>query len=103
MNTCHWPQVEDFKRYGYFHGIQNLDIYHDVPSEILCYMFPYYHFMGDKIKPKFLRKLKLHCIYLKHRAEYEDRIMEKKDQKELLINRVEKIVEKKCLENCCCH
>ena len=83
------PNVCDFRKFGRFYHIQNLDIYHDLPNEILYYIFPLYIFIKDKINKQFILKLKDYCIYLKNTAEYEDYIEDLSDKKELLLRRLE--------------
>ncbi len=82
------PIVTDFRRFGRFHMIHDLDIYHDLPGELLCHIFPDYIFVKGKVCKKFMEKLKMYCVYLKKQAEYEDLIQNLLDEKELLIRRV---------------
>lgn len=88
------PKLEDFKKYGRFHAIENLDLYHDVPLDILFYVFPNYIFSKDKVSKKMLNDLKLHCILCKRRAEYEDKMENLNDQKELQLRRFEDKIKK---------
>jgi len=82
------PTVTDFRRFGRFHLIQDLTIYHDIPSDLLCHIIPNYYIIKNRISKKIINKLKLYCIYLKNQANYEDFVQTLEDQKELLIRRV---------------
>lgn len=88
------PTLEDFKKYGRFHSVEDLDLYHELPLDILFYVFPNYIFSRDKIPRKMLDKLRLHCILCKRRADYEDKMQELNDQKELQLRRFEDKIKK---------
>ncbi len=83
------PTIKDFRLYGRFHSLPKLDIYNDIPLSILYYVFPNYFIIQEKIKPEILDFLKQLCMMLKDEAEYEDRMENLKDQKELQIRRLE--------------
>ncbi len=89
MDTTTLPTVADFRRHGRFYHIENLDIYHNIPNELICYIFPHYFFQKKILNLKFIENYKNFCINLKKCAEYEDHIQEITDQKELLIRRLE--------------
>jgi len=83
------PTVADFRKHGRFHHIRDLDIFPQLPSEILCWIYPDYHFNKSYFTPGYLDCLKFHCIDLIKSAKYEDEISDLHDQKQLLILRVE--------------
>lgn len=95
------PSVADFRRFGRFHCIKDLNIYHELPDEILCYVVPNYYFTKKWISRKVIENLRLHCINLKKQAEYEDFIQNLQDQKELMIRRLkDKIMSENVNSNC---
>jgi len=79
--------------------LQELDIYHDIPTEILCYVIPLYHFKSHDVTEEFVEKLKLHCIDLKIQAKHEDTLCELNEQKEILVNRLKTRIKIKLLRN----
>lgn len=87
--TLNLPSIKDFRIYGRFHHLPKLDLYSEIPLSILCYVYPRYLFIKDKIRSESLEFLKHHCIILKEQADYEDNITNLKDQKELQIRRLE--------------
>ncbi len=98
------PTVTDFRRFGRFHMIQDLDIYHDLPSELLCHIFPGYIFEKGKMCKKFAEKLKIYCVCLRKQAEHEDLVQCLLDEKELLIRRVrEKLIAEMAEKNGFCN
>jgi len=97
--TLNLPTVADFRKHGCFYHLREMDIYQDIPSEILCHIFPFYYFKKDCISQDFIENLKFYCIYLKNRAKYEDEINELNEQKELLINRIRNEMKLKLLKD----
>ena len=97
MVNMRLPKVEDFKQYGRFHGIENLDMYHEIPLDILFYVFPNYIFSKEKISKKMMNDLRLHCILCERSAKYEDKVTTLNDQKELQIRRLEERIKNNCI------
>ena len=83
------PTVKDFRAYGKFADLQDLDKYKELHLELLCYIYPDYLFISDQISVDVLNLIKNHCIVMQHFAEYEDRYEKLKDQKELQLRRLE--------------
>lgn len=99
MANFNLPTVADFRKYGRFYHIQDLDIYHEIPNEIIFFVFPHIFFVKHRINKKFIENLRNFCINLKKQADHEDYIQELKDRKELLIRRLEDKLRNKLL-NC---
>jgi len=102
------PTVKDFRLYGKFHSLPEIDPSSDVPLIILIHIFPNYLFMKENLSPETLYLIKTHCILTKQQAQWEDNIEKLKDQKELQIRRLEdkihsfylnKKIHCKCKEN----
>lgn len=89
MSNINLPTVSDFRKNGRFYHLENLDIYHDIPEELLCHIFPYYFFSKKQLNKSFIENYKYFCINLKKRADYDDYLQELLDQKELLLRRLE--------------
>ncbi len=83
------PTVKDFKMYGKFHNIIGLDLYSEVPLQILYHIYPDYLFQKETIAQDTLELIKTHCIIMKEQAKYEDHVEYLKNLKELQIRRLE--------------
>ena len=83
------PTVKDFRAYGKFADVQDLDKYKDIPLVILCHIYPDYLFISDQISLEVLDIIRNHCLVMKQFAEYEDKYEKLKDQKELQLRRLE--------------
>lgn len=83
------PTIKDFRAYGKFGYLQDLDKYKELPLTILCYIYPDYLFISSQIDTETLNLIKNHCIVMKQFAKYEDEVEKLKDQKELQIRRLE--------------
>lgn len=83
------PTVKDFRRYGRFHELPKLDLYNEIPLVLLYYICPQYYLNENKINSNLKELIKNHCIIMKEQAEYEDKIEQLKNEKELQIRRLE--------------
>jgi len=95
------PKVADFRKYGPLHHIE-LDLYNPIPGDLLAFIFPYYYLYEDEILDEArVFKLRLFCINLRKKAEYEDYIQEIKDTKELQLRRLEDKLSEKLKNQTC--
>jgi hypothetical protein len=83
------PTIKDFRTYGKFGHLQDLDKYKELPLAILYHIYPDYLFLSGEIPAETLNLIKSHCIVMKEFAKYEDEFEKLKDQKELQIRRLE--------------
>ena len=85
------PTVKDFRAYGRFANVRDLDKYNELPLIILYHIYPNYLFLSDNEQPSpiILNFIKQHCLIMKEIAEYEDEFEKIKDQKELQLRRLE--------------
>lgn len=99
------PTVKDFRAYGKFANLQDLDKYKELPLSLLYHIYPNYLFMNDQISPKILDLIRNHCMVMKQFALYEDEFEKLKDQKELQLRRLEDKIHNYYLDreiNCNC-
>jgi hypothetical protein len=88
------PTVKDFRIYGRFYNLSDLDPYQELPVTILCYVFPSYFFNTNICNAEIKDAIKHYCLYLKQQAIYEDSIEDLKNKKELQIRRLEERIHK---------
>lgn len=83
------PTVKDFKLYGKFYNLKELNEFTEIPIKILYHIFPNYLFIKDNIDQHSKELIKNHCLILKEQAQYEDHVEYLKNLKELQIRRLE--------------
>lgn len=99
------PTVKDFRQYGRFHNLPKIDLYSEIPLQILYHIYPNYLFLGKTISNQTLELIKEHCLIVKDQAEYEDKIENLKNEKELQLRRLEDRIHSyyfKKIDSCSC-
>jgi len=97
------PTVKDFRLYGRFHDLPELDLYQEIPAIIMNYIYPAYSFMETEVSADLITRIKMHCIIAKKQAIYEDNVETLKDQKELQIRRLEDKIHSIYSTKCKCY
>lgn len=87
-----FPTIKDFRQYGKFHTIPKINLYNEIPLQILYHIYPDYYLIEHDITSDTKEWIKNHCIIMKEQAEYEDRIDQLKNEKELQIRRLEDVI-----------
>ena len=88
------PTVRDFRLYGRFYNISDLEHDKELPLSIICYIYPDYLFKDYELDSNIKNLIKKHCILLREQANYEDNIEDLKIKKELQIRRLEERIHK---------
>jgi hypothetical protein len=99
MDGIQFPTVDDFRRFGHFHG-NNLALTQCIFEDLLIYIIPNYFFIKEHVSKQFIKNYKKYCLALKRQAMFEDYIKDLNEQKELLIRRLESKNSCECNDIC---
>jgi hypothetical protein len=88
------PKVKDFRQYGKFHHLPNMNSCTELPLILLYHIFPNYLFESKELDHASKEVIKKHCAVLQEQAKYEDDIEDLKIKKELQIRRLEECMHK---------
>ena len=88
------PQVKDFRIYGKFHHLPNMNSCKELPLIVLYHVFPNYLFETKELDHTSKDIIRKHCAILQEQAKYEDNMEDLKIKKELQIRRLEESMHK---------
>lgn len=87
--TKNLPAVKDFRIYGKFYNVTKNELINKIPDNILHHIYPNYLVKGTMITNNEMITIQKYCIILREEADYEDKLENLKNQKELQIRRLE--------------